>query len=218
MKIFLDTAVIDEIKKGLETGLVDGVTTNPTLVSQAKVDFKTAIRQIASLPNAPSDWAVSAEVTAMDCAGMVREGIELAAIHSSVVIKVPLTVEGLKACKALSEKKIKTNATLVFSANQAILAAKAGAAYVSPFVGRLDDVGQNGMQLISDIKAIYGNYGYKTKIIVASIRSPQHVIQSGLAGADVVTIPTKIFNQMFSHPLTDIGVKKFMEDWVAFKK
>ncbi|MBI5635777.1 fructose-6-phosphate aldolase [Candidatus Micrarchaeota archaeon] len=218
MKIFLDTAVIDEIKKGLETGLIDGVTTNPTLVSQAKVDFKAAIAQIASLANAPAEWAVSAEVTALDCAGMINEGIELAAIAPSVVIKVPLTVEGLKACKALSGKKIKTNATLVFSPNQAILAAKAGATYVSPFVGRLDDVGQNGMQLISDIKAIYDNYGYSTKIIVASIRSPQHVVQSGLAGAHVVTIPPKIFSQMFSHPLTDIGVKKFMEDWAAFKK
>lgn len=209
MKIFLDSAITDEIKKAASWGIIDGVTTNPSLIKNSGRDFKEVINEIcAILP----EGAISAEVLAEDSEGMVKEAGEFAAWGKNIVIKIPMTEEGIKAVKILSKKGIKTNVTLVFSANQALLAAKAGATYVSPFVGRLDDIGQNGMELIADIVEIYKNYGFKTEVIVASVRHPIHVHESALIGADIATVPFKVLEQMFRHPLTDAGIEKFLKD------
>ncbi|MFN5352213.1 MAG: fructose-6-phosphate aldolase [Alphaproteobacteria bacterium] len=210
MEFFVDTAEISEIKHLKEIGLIDGVTTNPSLILKSGRDFKQVIKEICDLlPKKP----ISAEVTALDFDGMVSEGEKLAKIASNVVIKLPLTIDGLKACKYFSEKKIKTNVTLCFSANQALLAGKAGATYISPFVGRLDDISQVGMELITQIRQIYDNYKIETKILVASVRGPAHVLESALIGADVATIPYKIVLQLADHPLTKAGIEKFTEDW-----
>ncbi|MGV1100906.1 fructose-6-phosphate aldolase [Thiovibrio sp. JS02] len=209
MKFFIDTANIDEIKKAVDMGMVDGVTTNPSLIAREKKPFEQIIKEICEVVDGP----ISAEVISLDAEGMVREGRELAAIHPNIVIKIPMTTEGLKAVKKLAEEKIRTNVTLVFSASQALMIAKAGASYVSPFVGRLDDISQNGMDLISDIMNIYDNYGYATEVIVASIRNPIHVVDSALLGAHIATIPFKVIEQLAKHPLTDIGMEKFLADW-----
>ncbi|MCC5813278.1 MAG: fructose-6-phosphate aldolase [Leptospira sp.] len=208
MDIFLDTANIDEIKKINELGLLDGITTNPSIISKSGRKFTEVIKEIASIVDGP----VSAEVIAEDYDGMIKEGKELAAIASNVVVKVPLTLTGLKAVNEFSNLGIATNVTLCFSASQALLAAKAGAAFISPFLGRLDDVSHDGLDLISEIREIYDNYGYDTNILAASIRHPIHFKEAALRGADCVTIPYSVFGQLASHPLTDIGLKKFIED------
>ena len=209
MKIFIDTANIDEIKKANEWGVIDGVTTNPTLVAREGKDFRTVIDEILDVVDGP----ISVEVISTDAEGMVKEAIETSQWSENVVVKVPMIPEGLKAIKILSDKGIKTNATLIFSANQALLAAKAGATYVSPFIGRLDDLGQDGMQMVRDLVAIYNLYGIKTEIIVASIRSPMHVMESAKAGAHIATIPFGVIEKMFKHPLTDSGLDSFLSDW-----
>jgi len=214
MKFFIDTANIDEIKKGLELGMVDGVTTNPSLVSKEQRPFNDILADICALVDGP----ISAEVVSLDADGMVEEARELAKIHENIVVKVPMIEEGLKAVKRLTAENIKTNVTLVFSSTQALLAAKAGATYVSPFVGRLDDISQDGMDLVSDIMDILGNYGFSTEVIVASVRSPMHVTQSALIGADIATIPYKVIAQMARHPLTDIGMEQFLADWEKRQK
>lgn len=209
MKFFIDTANLDEIKKAVDMGMVDGVTTNPSLIARENKPFREIIKDICKIVDGP----ISAEVIALDAEGMVREGRELAAIHANIVIKIPMTTEGLKAVKQLADEKIKTNVTLVFSASQALMAAKAGASYASPFVGRLDDISQNGMDLISDIMNIYDNYGYATEVIVASIRNPNHVVDAALLGAHIATIPFKVIAQLARHPLTDLGMEQFLADW-----
>lgn len=209
MKFFLDTANIDEIKEGVELGLVDGVTTNPSLVAKESTPFEEIIAEICKIVDGP----VSAEVVSLDVAGMLAEAKKLAAIDDKVVIKIPMIEEGIKAVKILTAEGIKTNVTLIFSAAQALLAAKVGATYVSPFVGRLDDVGTNGMDLISDIVTILDNYGYMSEIIVASIRTPQHVTDSALLGADIATLPLKTIKLLAKHPLTDKGLEQFLADW-----
>ncbi len=214
MKFFIDTANIDEIKKGLELGMVDGVTTNPSLVSKEQRPFSDILADICNLVDGP----ISAEVISLDADGMVTEARELAKIHDNIVVKIPMIEEGLKAVKRLTAENIKTNVTLVFSSTQALLAAKAGATYVSPFVGRLDDISQDGMELISDIMTILRNYGFSTEVIVASVRSPMHVQQSALIGADIATIPYKVIAQMAKHPLTDIGMEQFLADWEKRQK
>ncbi|WP_417915832.1 fructose-6-phosphate aldolase [Candidatus Electronema sp. JC] len=214
MKFFIDTANIEEIKKGLELGMVDGVTTNPSLISKEQRPFNEILADICALVDGP----ISAEVISLDADGMVAEGRELAKLHKNIVIKVPMTAEGLKAVKRLAAEGIRTNVTLIFSPAQALLAAKAGAAYVSPFVGRLDDIAQDGMALISEIMTIFRNYGYKSEVIVASVRSPMHVIQSALIGADIATIPYKVIAQLARHPLTDLGMEQFLADWEKRRK
>ncbi len=214
MKFFIDTANIEDIKKGLELGMVDGVTTNPSLVSKEQRPFSDILADICALVDGP----ISAEVVSLDADGMVVEARELAKIHDNIVVKVPMIEEGLKAVKRLTAENIKTNVTLVFSSTQALLAAKAGATYVSPFVGRLDDISQDGMELISDIMTILRNYGFSTEVIVASVRSPMHVVQSALIGADIATIPYKVIAQMARHPLTDIGMEQFLADWEKRQK
>ena len=214
MKIFIDTANIDEIKKANEWGIIDGVTTNPTLVAREGKDFRTLIDEILGIVNGP----ISVEVISTDAKGMVREALETSQWSENVVVKVPMIPEGLKAIKILSDKGIKTNATLIFSVNQALLAAKAGATYVSPFIGRLDDLGQDGMQMVRDLVGIYNLYDIKTEIIVASIRSPMHVIESAKAGAHVATIPFGVIEKMFKHPLTDSGLESFLSDWENAQK
>ncbi|MCI5115802.1 MAG: fructose-6-phosphate aldolase [Candidatus Electrothrix sp. AW1] len=214
MKFFIDTANIDEIKKGLALGMVDGVTTNPSLVSKEQRPFTEILADICALVDGP----ISAEVISLDADGMVTEARELAKIHKNIVIKVPMTEEGLKAVNQLTAENIKTNVTLIFSSTQALLAAKAGATYVSPFVGRLDDISLNGMELISDIMTILSNYRLATEVIVASVRSPLHVAQSALLGADIATIPYKVIAQMAKHPLTDVGMEKFLADWEKRQK
>ena len=209
MKFFIDTANIEEIKKGLEMGMVDGVTTNPSLVAREKKPFVEIIAEICKIVDGP----VSAEVVSLEAGGMLAEARELAKIAENIVVKIPMIVEGLKAVKMLTAEGIKTNVTLVFSAAQALLAAKAGASYVSPFVGRLDDIGNPGMDLVSDIVTIYDNYGYTSEIIVASVRSPQHVLDAALIGADIATIPFKVIAQLAKHPLTDAGMEQFLADW-----
>ncbi len=209
MKFFADTADIDEIKALLPTGLVDGVTTNPSLVMKSGRDFREVVAEICDLVEGP----VSAEVTAVDAASMVAEGISLAEIADNVTVKLPLTLEGLKACNTLSEEGIDTNVTLCFSANQALLAAKAGATFISPFIGRLDDIGLNGMELIRDIRDIYDNYGFDTQILAASIRTPNHIKDAALIGADVATAPPKVIASLVKHPLTDKGLEAFLADW-----
>jgi len=209
MKIFLDTANIDEIKKGVELGIIDGVTTNPSLVAKEKKDFKSLIKEICDIVKAP----VSAEVISMDAEGMVKEGVDLAGISEFVVVKIPFTPEGLIATQKLAEKEIKVNMTLIFSLNQALLACKAGARYISPFVGRLDDIGHNGFELAKDCQIMVENYLFDCEIIAASIRHPQHVIEAIKNGIDIATLPFSILNQMMKHPLTDIGIEKFLSDW-----
>lgn len=210
MKFFIDTANLNEIRECAEMGLIDGVTTNPSLIAkEAGVDFKEHINAICQLT--PGD--VSAEVTSLDAAGMIREGREYAQIAPNVVVKCPLTIDGLKATRALDSENIKVNVTLCFSASQAILAAKAGATYISPFVGRLDDISHNGLQLISEIVEIYNNYSWKTQVLAASIRSPMHIVESARMGAHVATVPYKVILQLIKHPLTDAGVEQFLSDW-----
>jgi transaldolase len=209
MKFFIDTANIDEIRKGVEMGMVDGVTTNPSLVAKEGKPFHQILKEICAIVDGP----VCAEVVSLDAEGMLREARELAAMSEKIVVKIPMIMEGMKAVKQLSSEGIKTNVTLVFSASQALLAAKAGATYVSPFVGRLDDVSQSGMDLINDIMTIYRNYGYQSEVIVASVRHPMHVVEAALVGADIATIPFKVIAQLAKHPLTDIGMEKFLSDW-----
>lgn len=214
MKIFLDSAEADKIKRFAGSGLVDGVTTNPTLILKSGRKQKDAIMEICKLVDGP----ISVEGACDDAEGIAKEGAEFASWHKNVVVKVPMTEEGLKAVRILTKKGIKTNVTLVFSSAQALLAAKAGATYVSPFVGRLDDVGEDGIALIGEINAIYKNYGYKTEIISASIRSPLHVVQSALAGAHIATVPPEILEKMFRHGFTDAGIRKFKVDFEDAKK
>ena len=214
MKFFIDTANVDEIKKALALGMVDGVTTNPSLVSKESRPFLEILKEICSLVEGP----VSAEVVSLEAEGMVQEARELAKIADNIVIKIPMLEEGLKAVKILTAEGIKTNVTLVFSANQALLAAKAGATFVSPFVGRLDDIGQNGMDLIADIMTLYRNYGFTTEVIVASVRHPMHVLEAARLGADIATIPYKVIAQLAKHPLTDRGIQQFLADWEKRKK
>ena len=209
MKFFIDTANIEEIKKAYALGMVDGVTTNPSLIAKENRPFEELLQEICELVDGP----VNGEVISLDAEGMVEEGRKLAAFHKNIVVKIPMTTEGLKAVKILSGEKIKTNVTLIFSSTQALMAAKAGASYVSPFVGRLDDIAQVGMDLVSEIMNIYGNYGYETEVIVASIRNPIHVVEAALMGADIATIPFKVIDQLAKHPLTDIGMEKFLADW-----
>lgn len=211
MKIFLDTADLKEIRRAAEAGLIDGVTTNPTLLARASggKDAKEIFREIAEMVDGP----VSAEVVGLDAETMLAEGRRLAALHPNIVIKVPLTEDGLKACRQLRSEDIGVNVTLCFSPSQALLAAKAGATFISPFVGRLDDISADGMQVISQIRQIYDNYGMDTEILVASVRHPQHVVESALMGADCATIPPKVLWQLVRHPLTDLGIESFLEDW-----
>ena len=214
MKFFIDTANLDEIREAAALGVLDGVTTNPSLIAKANRPFEEVIREITEIVDGP----ISAEVVSLEAEGMVAEGRKLAAIHANIVVKVPMTIEGLKATKIFAAEGIKTNVTLVFSATQALMAAKAGAAYASPFVGRLDDISQRGMDLISDIVTIYDNYGLQTEIIVASVRNPTHVLESALLGADIATIPFKVISQLANHPLTDRGIESFLADWEKRKK
>lgn len=209
MKFFIDTANIDEIKKANELGLLDGVTTNPTLVSREKRDFEELIKEICEVVDGP----VSAEVTSLDAEGMVEEARHLAKIAPNVVVKIPMITEGIKATKILSGENINTNVTLVFSPLQALIAAKAGATFVSPFIGRLDDISSVGMEIVEDIVTIYENYGFQTEVIVASIRSPVHVLDASLIGAHIATIPFNVLIRLTEHPLTKIGLDKFLEDW-----
>lgn len=210
MKFFIDTANLDEIRECTELGLIDGVTTNPSLVAkEGDVDFKEHLKKICEMVRGD----ISAEVTALDTEGMLKEGRDYAKVADNVVIKVPLTLEGLKACRTLRAEGTKVNVTLCFSAAQALLAAKAGATYISPFIGRLDDIAENGMQLIRNIVQIYDNYGFTTEVLAASIRHPMHIVDCALAGADVATIPFKVIQQLVKHPLTDKGLEGFLSDW-----
>lgn len=209
MKFFIDTANIDEIKRAKELGMIDGVTTNPSLVSKEGREFKGLIREICDIVDGP----VSAEVVSINSEGMIREARELAGLAENIVVKIPLIEEGLKAVKILALEEIKTNVTLCFSPVQALMAAKAGASYISPFVGRLDDISHKGMDLVEQIITIYDNYGLETEVIVASIRNPLHVVDAALMGADIATIPYKVITQLIKHPLTEIGLEKFLADW-----
>jgi len=213
MKFFIDTANIKEIREAASFGIVDGVTTNPSLVAKEGKNFQELLKEIVSIVNGP----ISAEVISTEYSGILREAEELAKIHENIVIKVPLIKEGIKAVKTLTEKGIKTNVTLCFSPSQALLAAKAGATYISPFVGRLDDISHDGMKLISQIIQIYKNYDYKTQVLVASIRHPLHLVDAALMGADVATIPFSVIEKLFKHPLTDLGLEKFLADSKKFK-
>ena len=213
MKFFIDTANVDEIQEASEYGLLDGVTTNPTLLSKEPGDPEQILREITKIVDGP----VSAEVTALDSIGMIEEGLLLRKIAENIVVKVPMTLEGLKAIQEFSSQGIPTNSTLIFSATQALMAAKAGATYASPFVGRLDDISNDGMELIDQIVAIYGNYGYQTEVLVASVRHPMHGVQAALIGADVVTLPAKVLQQLAAHPLTESGLERFLADWEKVK-
>lgn len=214
MKIFIDSASIKEIKEAAAMGLVDGVTTNPSLVAKEGKEFRGLLDEILAIVDGP----ISAEVISTDYEGIVKEGRELAAIHKNIVVKVPLIPEGLKAVRTFSEEGIKTNVTLCFSPSQALLAAKAGATYISPFVGRLDDISHNGMELIQQICTIYRNYNYHTEVLVASIRHPLHFVEACLIGADVCTIPFSVIMRLSQHPLTDAGLDKFLSDWKKSQK
>lgn len=209
MDLYIDTANLDEIKTAHDLGVLNGVTTNPSLIAKEKVDYGKRLAEICGVVKGP----VSAEVIALDFAGMMKEGRERAKIAPNIVVKLPSTVEGLKACKALSDEGIKTNMTLCFQAMQALMVAKAGAFLVSPFVGRLDDISQDGMELIRQIRQIYDNYGYQTKVLAASVRHPLHMLQCALVGADVVTVPLNVIQQVMKHPLTDSGIEKFLADY-----
>lgn len=214
MKFFIDTANIAEIKEANSMGMVDGVTTNPSLVAKEGRDFKEIITEICQIVDGP----ISAEVISLDTDGMVAEARDLAQIHENIVVKIPMTVDGLKAVRQLAEEEIKTNVTLIFSPLQALMAAKAGATFVSPFVGRLDDLSQDGMVLVEQIVEIYSNYAYDTEVIVASIRNPLHVLESALIGADIATIPFNVLSRLASHAMTDKGIAAFMSDWEKRKK
>ncbi len=209
MKFFLDTANIDEIKDAHSMGMVDGVTTNPSLIAREGRDFEEVIKEICEIVDGP----ISAEVISTDTEGMLKEARHLAGLHKNIVVKIPMTVDGIKATCQLTKEGIKTNVTLVFSPLQALMAAKAGATYVSPFLGRLDDLAQDGLQLIEQIVEIYSNYAYETEIIVASVRNPLHVLDSALMGADIATIPYSVLGKFAAHPLTDKGLKSFLDDW-----
>jgi transaldolase len=213
MKFFIDTANIQEIRDAARLGILDGVTTNPSLVAKEGRKFEDVIREICDIVDGP----ISAEVTALDYDGMLAQARPLAKIHKNVTIKVPLTPEGLRACRAIRAEGTAVNVTLCFSPGQALLAAKCGATFISPFVGRLDDISTDGMELIRQIRAIYDNYGFTTQILAASIRHPMHVVDSALAGADVGTMPYKVMLQLYEHPLTEIGLKKFLADWDKLK-
>ena len=214
MKFFIDTANIDEIKEANNMGMVDGVTTNPTLIAKEGRDFKEIITEICEIVDGP----ISAEVISLEEAGMVAEARDLAKIHKNIVVKIPMTIDGLKAVRTLSGEGIKTNVTLVFSTLQALMAAKAGASYVSPFVGRLDDLAQDGLVLVDQIVTIFDNYEYETEVIVASVRNPLHVLDSALMGADIATIPFNVLAKLAAHPMTDKGIKSFMADWEKSQK
>lgn len=213
MKFFIDTANVDDIRKANDMGVICGVTTNPSLIAKEGRDFNEVIKEITSIVDGPISGEVKA--TTVDAEGMIKEGREIAAIHPNMVVKIPMTVEGLKAVKVLSAEGIKCNVTLIFSANQALLAARAGAAYVSPFLGRLDDISQPGIQLIEDIVGIFSNYDIQTEIICASVRNPIHITDCALAGADIATVPYKVIEHMVHHPLTDAGIEKFQKDYKA---
>jgi len=214
MKFFLDTANIDEIKAGAAMGLVDGVTTNPSLVAKEGKDFRTLVAEICEIIPGP----VSAEVVSTDCDGMVKEARELTKIADNIIVKLPTIPEGVKALNICAAEGIKTNLTLVFQPSQALIVAKAGATFVSPFLGRLDDIGHEAMDILSDIRLIYDNYGFKTEILAASLRHPLHVVQAAKIGADIGTMPYKVFTQLLNHPLTDIGLERFLADWKNLKK
>jgi len=214
MKIFIDTANIKDIKEANALGVIDGVTTNPSLIAKENRPANELLKEICEIVSGP----VSAEVISLDTEGMIREAHSISKIAENIVVKIPLTKDGIKAVKVLSKEGIKTNVTLCFSANQALLVAKAGADYVSPFIGRLDDISQPGMDLISNIKTIFLNYGFKTQIIVASVRNPIHVLEAALIGADIATIPFAVIEQLIKHPLTDIGIQRFLEDYRKIPK
>ena len=214
MKFFIDTANIDEIKEANDMGMVDGVTTNPSLIAKEGRNFEEIIKEICEIVDGP----ISAEVVSTDTEGMVEEARKLSKIHNNIVVKIPMLVDGLKATRKLSEEGIKTNVTLVFSPLQALMAAKAGATYVSPFIGRLDDISQEGLLLVEQIVEIYSNYAFDTEIIVASIRNPLHVLESALMGADIATIPFNVLSKLAAHPLTDKGLKAFLDDWNRAKR
>lgn len=209
MKFFLDTANINDIKEIYDLGIISGVTTNPSLIAKEKRDLKETIKEISDIVDGP----ISAEVISLDYEGMIKEGNELASIHSNIVVKIPMTRDGLKAVSYLSKNNIKTNVTLIFSSSQALLAARAGATYVSPFLGRLDDIGFNGLNLIKEIKDIFKVHNIKTEIIAASIRNPIHIVESAKLGADIATIPPNVVDNLIKHPLTDIGIERFIKDW-----
>ncbi|MEE8384718.1 MAG: fructose-6-phosphate aldolase [Dehalococcoidia bacterium] len=214
MKFFIDTANIDEIREASAMGVLDGVTTNPSLVAREGREFMDVLAEIVKIVDGP----ISAEVTSTDFEGMMSQARKLAKFHDNIVVKIPIISEGLKAIKACSDEGIRVNVTLCFSANQALLAAKAGAAYISPFLGRLDDIGHNGMDLIREIRTVYDNYGYPTQILAASIRSPLHVTEAALIGADVATVPFKVLQAIIKHPLTEKGQERFLADWEKVKK
>ncbi len=214
MKFFIDTANIDEIREASAMGVLDGVTTNPSLVAREGREFMDVLAEIVKIVDGP----ISAEVTSTEFEGMMSQARELAKFHDNIVVKIPIISEGLKAIKACSDEGIRVNVTLCFSANQALLAAKAGAAYISPFLGRLDDIGHNGMDLIREIRTVYDNYGYPTQILAASIRSPLHVTEAALIGADVATVPFKVLQAIIKHPLTESGQERFLADWEKVKK
>lgn len=214
MKFFIDTANIEQIKDANRMGMIDGVTTNPSLIAKESGDFETIVKEICRIVDGP----VSAEVIALDLEGMLKEARHLASLHPNIVVKIPMTIEGLKAVRQLSEEGIKTNVTLVFSPLQALMAAKAGASYVSPFIGRLDDISHDGLLLVEQIVEIYSNYAFETEIIVASVRHPLNVLESALIGADIATIPYGVLSKMAGHPLTDKGIQAFLDDWKRAKK
>ena len=209
MKFFIDTANIEEIKEANSMGMADGVTTNPTLIAREKGDFEDIIKEICKIVDGP----ISAEVISLDTEGMLKEARHLASIHKNIVVKIPMTIDGIKATRQLSEEGIKTNVTLIFSPLQALMAAKAGATYVSPFIGRLDDISNEGILLVEQIVEIFNNYAFDTEVIVASVRNPLHVLDAALMGADIATIPFKVLSKFASHPLTDKGIKAFLDDW-----
>lgn len=213
MKFFIDTANVEEIRKAWEIGVIDGVTTNPSLMAREKKEPISLLKEICAIVDGP----VSAEAISLKAEEMIKEGEELAGIHKNIVVKIPMTEDGLRAVKRLSSKGIRTNVTLIFSASQALLAAKAGATYVSPFVGRLDDISQIGMDIVRDIQTIFENYVFDTEVIVASIRNPLHVVEAATIGADIATIPYSVISQLIKHPLTDIGIEKFLKDWEKVK-
>jgi len=214
MKIFLDTANVEQIREAASWGIVDGVTTNPSLIAKEGRDFVQVVKEICEIVDGP----ISAEVISLDAEGMVKEARELAKIHENIVIKIPMTVEGLKAVKVLSAEGIKTNVTLVFSANQALLAMKAGATYISPFVGRLDDIGDIGMEMVAQVLDIIDNYGFETEVIVASVRNPIHVLEAAMLGAHIATVPFAVLEKMVKHPKTDEGIERFLKDWEKVPK
>lgn len=214
MKLFIDTANINEVREANALGIIDGVTTNPTLIAKEGKDFLAVIKEICAIVDGP----ISAEAVSLKSEDIIREAVSLSKLHKNVVVKIPLMAEGLKAAKRLSQDGVKTNLTLCFSPTQALLAAKAGATYVSPFIGRLDDISQVGMDLIRNIKTIFSNYNFKTQIIVASVRNPLHVLDAALAGADIATVPYNVLMSLAKHPLTDIGIERFLKDWQSVPK